>query len=170
MFGLQWSQLHSPAQLLGYLALVLGVCAFLQRDDRALKVLLVSESCAYLVHFFLLGTPTAAAAAGLSGIRSLMALRYRSRRLALAFIGGYLAIGAALARTSAAWLPVLGSCLGAWALLTLDGIRMRLVLLAATSAWLASNVLSGSIGGTLLEGVIAVASSTTLVRMLSSSR
>jgi hypothetical protein len=164
------SQVFSPAQILGYVAFVLGVTAFLQRDDRRLKVLLSSECAVYVVHFVLLHNLPAAASAGLSGARTLLSLRYRSRGLALAIIAAYAAIGAALARSPAGWLPVVGSSFATWGVLTQHGIRMRLLLLVSTSLWIANNVLSGSIGGTMLEVLIATASITTIVRMLRDAR
>ena len=47
-----WSTIFAPAQLVGYVALVLGILAFLQRCDTRLKVLVAAESIAYTVHFF----------------------------------------------------------------------------------------------------------------------
>lgn len=164
------SQLLSPAQLLGYLAFVLGVTAFLQRDDRRLKLFLAAECLAYVVHFSLLGNPTAAASSGLSAVRTTASLRYRSRPLALAVMATYLTLGACLARSPAGWLPVLGSCLGTWGLFMMHGIRMRLLVLTSTLFWLTNNILSGSVGGTLLEALIATASITTIVRMIREQR
>lgn len=159
-----------PAQLLGYLAFALGVAAFLQRSDRRLKVLLAAESLAYAVHFAVLGNPTAAASAVINAARSGLSLRWRSRGIAVAAVAVYLAMGLALARGPAGWLPVVASSLGAIAVFTLDGIRMRLLLLVCTAMWLTNNVLSGSIGGTLLESFIAVASVFTLVRLFRAGR
>jgi hypothetical protein len=45
---------------------------------------------------------------------------------------------------------------------------MRAVLLVCTLLWLANNILSGSIGGTLLESVIALANISTIIRLTSS--
>jgi len=159
------AQLLSPAQLVGYVAFILGVTAFLQRNDRRLKNFLASECGAYVVHFFLLGNPTAAASSAVSCCRILITIWSRSRRLALLFMASYLVIGAALAQRPTAWLPVLGSCLATWAMFRMQGIRMRLVMLVSTSMWLANNILSGSVGGTLLETLIAAANITTIVRM-----
>ncbi len=164
------SWLLSPAQLPGYLAFVLGVTAFLQRDDRRLKLFLASECAAYVAHFALLGNATAASSAGVSGARTLLSLRFRSRRLAVACMGVYLALGAALSRSPAGWLPVVGSCVATWGLFTQDGIRMRLLALVSTLLWLTNNVLSHSVGGTVLEAFIAAASVTTIVRMLREPR
>jgi len=160
------ARLLSPAQLVGYVAFVLGGTAFLQRDDRRLKVFLAAECAAYVVHFFLLGNPTAAASSAVSGCRTLITIWSRSRRLALLFMASYLVIGATLANSLAAWLPVVGSCLATWGMFRMHGIRMRLVMLVSTSMWLTNNILSGSVGGTLLEALIATANITTIVRMV----
>lgn len=160
----------SPAQLLGYLAFALGVVAFLQRSDRRLKILLAVESLIYSAHFLLLGNPTAAGSALVTAGRSALASRWRSPRLAAAAVAVYVGMGLALARDAAGWLPVVAGCLGSIALFTLQGVRMRLVLLVCTALWLANNVLSGSIGGTLLETFIAAASIVTLVRLVRAGR
>jgi hypothetical protein len=46
------------------------------------------------------------------------------------------------------------------------GVRMRLMLLVSTSLWLTNNILSGSIGGTLLETTIATINIITITRLL----
>jgi hypothetical protein len=58
---------------------------------------------------------------------------------------------------------------GAVAVFTMEGIPMRLVLLASTACWLANDVLAGSVGGTVPES-IAAASVTTIVRMTLAAR
>lgn len=162
--------LLSPAQLLGFTALVLGIAAFLQKSDRRLKLLLVGESLAYVSHFVLLGAPSAASSAGVSGLRTLLSMRFRSSWLAAAAVAANVGLAAALGTHGTGWLPVVGSSLGTIAVFTLSGIPMRLVLLAATSCWLASNLLTGSMGGTLLEALVAVASLSTIVRLLRAQR
>jgi inner membrane protein len=158
-------QLFSPAQVVGYVALVLGVTGFLQRDDRRLKLFVACECFVYVVHFTLLGRPPAASSAAVSGVRTLLAVRFRSAWLAAASIVVNVALAVALSTHGAGWLPVVGSCLGAVALFTMEGIPMRLVLLASTSMWLANNILSRSVGGTVLESLIAAASSSTIIRL-----
>lgn len=158
----------APAQLVGYVALVLGVSGFLQRDDRRLKLLVTAECLAYVAHFALLGRPPAAASAGVSGVRTFVSIRFRSRWLAAAFVAANVALAVAVGTRGAGWLPVAASAFGAVAVFTLEGVPMRLVLLASTSLWLANNVLSRSVGGTVLESLIAAASVTTIVRMIAS--
>lgn len=160
------SQVLSPAQVAGYAACIVGVTAFLQSNDRRLKLFLVAECAAYVVHFVLLGNPPAAGSAGISGIRTALSLRFRSKGLAVFFMAVYLAVGTALVRSPTGWFPVLGACCATWGLLNMHGIRMRLMVLASTAFWLANNILSHSIGGTVLEAFIATANVTTIVRAL----
>jgi len=162
-------QLFSPAQCVGYGAFVLGVVAFTQRTDRRLKLLQASQALVYTVHFLLLGNLPASASALLSSIRSFLALRTRSRLLAATIIGLNIAAGASFAKNGAGWLPVISSCAATLAIFYMQGVPMRLVLLGCTTLWLANNVISGSIGGTLLELVIAAVNASTIVRMLRTS-
>lgn len=163
-------ELFSPAQCVGYLAFVLGVTAFLQKSDRRLKFLVGLECLAYTAHFSLLGNGSAATSAFVSAGRSFLAIRTRSPWLAALVVAVNVALGAAFASGGAGWIPVVGSCIGAVAVFTLDGVPMRLVLLASTALWLVNNVLSRSIGGTLLESLIAAASVSTILRMLAERR
>ena len=158
----------SPAQCVGYLAFILGVSAFAQKNDRRLKVLNALECLVYAVHFTLLGNLPASASAMVSSVRSFLALKTHARWLAAAVIAVNLGLGFAFAKSAAGWLPVLGSCLATVAVFLMRGIPMRLVLLVATLFWLANNIVSRSIGGTLLESVIAAVSVTTIWRMLRS--
>jgi hypothetical protein len=156
----------APAQLFGYVALVLGVAAFLQRDDRKLKLLIAAECFVYVAHFLLLGRPPAASSAGVSGIRNLLSVWFRSAWLAAVVVAANVALAVAIGTHGTGWIPVVGSCLGAVAVFTLEGIPMRLLLLSSTALWLANNLLSRSVGGTVLETLIAAASITTIVRMV----
>lgn len=162
--------LLSPAQLAGYLALVLGVAGFLQRNDRRLKLLVSAECFAYVAQFTLLGTPSAATSALVSGVRTGLSAWFRSGWLAAASIAVNVALALRVGTHGWGWIPVFGSSLGAIAVFTLRGVPMRLVLLTSTACWLATNVLSGSVGGTVLESIIAVASGTTIVRMVRAAR
>ncbi|HET9555138.1 MAG TPA: YgjV family protein [Anaeromyxobacteraceae bacterium] len=157
--------LLSPAQLVGYVALVLGVGGFLQRDDRRLKLLVAAESAVYVLHFALLGRPPAASSAAVSAVRTLLSAWFRSAWLAAAAVALNVALALALSTRGTGWIPVVGSCLGAIAVFTMEGVPMRLTLLVSTACWLTNNVLSRSVGGTVLEALIAAASISTIVRM-----
>lgn len=155
----------SPAQCVGYVAFVLGVGSFLQTDDRRFKLFMAGECFAYIVHFALLGNPTAVASSTMSFLRSLLALRTRALWVAALVVAANLALGVALAKQASDWLPLLASCLGTLALFLLQGIPMRLLMLCGTCLWIANNVIAGSVGGTALKVVVAGVNASTILRM-----
>jgi hypothetical protein len=161
--------LFSPAQVVGYVALALGITAFLQRSDQRLKLFNATQGLAYALHFVLLGNLPASASALLSSGRSFLALRYRSWLLGGAIICVNVGLGVAFSRNAAGWLPVIGSCIATMAIFTMRGVRFRCVLLVSTLLWLANNIISGSIGGTLLEVANAIINISTMIRMVRSS-
>jgi hypothetical protein len=102
-------------------------------------------------------------------LRSFLALRYRSLVLGAVIIVANTGMGAIFARNRAGWLPVIGSCIATVAIFTMKGVRFRCVLLASTLLWLANNIISRSIGGTLLEVANATINISTMIRMVRSS-
>ncbi|MBI4893636.1 MAG: YgjV family protein [Acidobacteria bacterium] len=155
----------SPAQCAGYVALVLGVGAFLNKDDKRMKLLLSVESVVYGAHFFMLGNLAAAGSAAISAGRTYLSLKSRSLWLAAAAVALNLGVGLKVAATGFAWIPIIASCAATVAFFTLDGMKLRIVLLTTTLMWLMNGYLSRSIGGVVLESLIAAANATTLVRM-----
>jgi len=160
----------SPAQCVGYGAFVLGVASFLQKDDRRFKLFMAAECLAYIVHFALLGRPTAVASSTMSLLRSVLALYTRSKWVALLVIVANLGLGLAYASRPSDWLPLGASCIGTLALFLLEGVRMRLAMLCGTFLWIANNIIAGSVGGTALELVIAAVNLVTIRRMLREAR
>ncbi len=160
-----WQQATSPAQLVGYLAFVLGVVTFAQKDDRRLKLLLVVQSATYVVHFWLLGEPAASAAAFVTALRALAAVKTRSGWVCAFFLLFGAALGVRFVTSWFSVLPVIASSIGTIALFNFSGLRMRLALFVATLLWLVNNVFSGSIGGSMLEASIAVANLYTMWRL-----
>lgn len=162
--------LFSPAQVLGYLAFVFGVGCFLQTDDRRFKQFMAVECLCYVLHFWLLGQPTAVASSLVSLARSVVAMRSRSRWLVLLFVGASLGLGAWLYQGWASLLPILASCLGTTALFLLQGLRMRLLMMVGTGLWIANNLIVGSIGGSLLELTVAATNGLTIWRLWRAQR
>ena len=158
-------QIFSPAQIVGYLALILGVTMFLQKNDQRLKLFNAIQSLVYAVHFVLLGHLPACASSLVSSTRSFLALRYRSIGLGAVMIAANVALGAIFVRDWAGWLPVIGSCIATYAIFSMRGIPFRLVLLASTLLWLANNIATGSIGGTILEVINATINISTIIRL-----
>lgn len=160
----------SPAQLFGYVAFVLGVGCFLQTDDRRFKWFMTGECVAYVVHFALLGNPTAVASSTLSMLRSVLSLHTRSKWVAVGVVAANIGFGLAIASRPSDWLPLTASCLGTIALFTLQGVPMRALMLCGTGLWIANNLIAGSIGGTALEIVIAAINLTTIARLVRAAR
>jgi hypothetical protein len=162
--------LFSPAQVVGYIALALGITAFLQKSDDRLKFFNATQGLVYALHFVLLGNLPASASSLISSLRSFLALRYRSWLLGAAIVIVNVGMGAAFARNTAGWLPVIGSSIATVAIFTMRGVPFRAVLLSSTLLWLANNIISGSIGGTLLELANATINISTMIRMVRSAR
>ncbi len=158
-------ELFSPAQCLGYLSFVVGVAAFLQKRDLNFKRLNAAQSLVYAIHFVMLGNLPASASSLISCVRSLLALKPRSPMVPVVIIVVYVAAGAAFARTGAGWIPIIASCAGTLAIFKIQGIPLRMVLLGCTFMWLVNNIISGSIGGVLLETAISIANIVTITRM-----
>jgi hypothetical protein len=155
----------SPAQIAGYVSLVLGVWAFLHKDDGRMKLLLSLESVVYGAHFLMLGNMAAAGSATISAARTYASIRSKSWWVAGAAVALNLAVGWKVAGRGLGWLPVLASCVATVAFFTLEGVRLRMVLLMTTLAWLVNGWVSRSVGGVVLETLIATANATTLARM-----
>ena len=155
----------STAQLFGYAAFVLGVMSFAQSNDRRFKLFMTAECVAYVVHFSLLGVPAAAASSLVSMTRSLLSLYTRSLWVVTVIVSVNIMLGIGLAEAWWNWFPLLASTIGTLALFLMTGIRMRMVMLVGTLLWLANNVLCGSLGGTVLELVIALTNVRTIYKM-----
>lgn len=155
----------SPAQLLGYAAFVFGVACFAQHDDRRFKLFMAAECAAYIGHFWLLGQATAVASTTVSLLRSLASLRARKPAVGLFFIALSAGLGVWLMQGPLSLLPIAASCIGTFALFFLDGLRMRALMLLGTLLWLLNNLLVGSIGGSLLEAVLALTNAHTIWRL-----
>ena len=155
----------SPAQLLGWLAFVLGVACFLQKTDFRFKVLMALECLAYVVHFLALGQMAASASALVSLGRSVASVRYPIPAVGLGFMATSLAMGIWLSEGWVSWLPICASMVGTYALFFLRDVRMRTTMLVGTGLWLVHNGLVGSIGGFFLELVLATTNLFTIYRL-----
>jgi hypothetical protein len=156
----------SAAQIVGYFAFALGLTSIAQKSDGRLKAFNAMQSCCYAIHFVMLGNLPAGTTAGISTIRSLLAMRTRSPLVAGVIVAANLAAGFAVGATGLGWLPVAAGCAATITLFLLRGITMRLALLCCTLAWLVNNWLSGSIGGVALETLMVIINTSTMIRML----
>ncbi len=156
---------NPTAQGIGLFALCLGLSAFAQKDDKRLKTILTIFTLIMGLHFLLMGSFAGAMSAWISTARTWIARKSRSVYWAMFFILLNLVI--VLPRVDA-WvylLPIIGSCVGTWALFREKGIKMRLLMMCGTFCWLTHNFIIGSIGGTIIESSFLVMNSSTLIRM-----
>jgi len=160
----------SIAQLCGYLAFALGLVCFWQKDDRRFRWLMAAQSLTYALHFLLLGRPTSATSAAVSCARSLTSLYTQAPAIAAGFIAAALGLGAWLGQGAMSFFPVVASCLGTVALFFLSGLRMRALLLVATSLWIVNDLAVRSYGGTCLEMMVFAVNLTTIGRLARAQR
>jgi hypothetical protein len=155
----------SLPQCFGYIALVLGVSSFLQKKDSDLKKLNTAQCVVYCIHFCLLGNFPAAASNVISGVRNIVSLKTNSIYAAYILAACTIGMGFITIRTPAGLIPVVTTIIAIFGMFLLQGIRFRLIMLFCTSMWLINNILCHSIGGMILETLIATANTTTITRL-----
>ena len=157
------------AQAVGMLSFALGLYCFFQKNDKRFKYVMLAVTLNNVLHFALMGATTSVIAALFSAVRTGVSIRSSSPRIAYAFIVTLLGFGLHAAENWLDILPVIGGCIGTYALFCLTGIAMRLALLGGTLCWLINNIIIGSIGGTLLEFSLLVVNLNT-IRLLFKER
>jgi hypothetical protein len=164
---------HDPfslPQLFGYASLMLGMVTFSRKHDGHFKLWLTVQNVLYGVHFFLMGNPAAVASMGLSVARNLLSLRTRALWVALLLLVANLLLGFFVVKSAWNVLPLLAVAIATLSMFRLDGLRLRYGMLLATLLWLANNILTGSIGGTVMECVVAIVSCVTIFRLRRDAR
>ncbi|TVP47643.1 MAG: YgjV family protein [Halomonas sp.] len=154
-------------QLFGLVALVICVVAFASKSDDRLLMLLISANVAFALQFVFFESWTAAALTVLVIVRIVLARRYMGSKLVMT--GVLLASGIAAAFTWQSWvdvLPMVAMVLGTIGMFLLRGIAMRVFLGLAALAWMLNNLLIGTIGGTIAEGLIVVTNIITIIRLV----
>ncbi|RJS93628.1 YgjV family protein [Salinisphaera sp. Q1T1-3] len=155
----------------GLIALALCVAGFANKRDDRLFVLLLFANVAFALQFALFRSWAAAAIAALIVLRVHLVRRYKQHwSVMLAMAGATLV--AALITWSAprdAWALAAG-LIGTYGMFMHDGPTMRWMLAAAAFCWVISNLLIGSLGGTLAESLILITNLVTIARLHRSSR
>ena len=158
-------------QLFGMIALVICLVAFSSRNDDRLLVLLISANVAFALQFAFFSSWTAAALTVLVIVRIVLARRFTGSQWVMWMV--LAANGVAATLTWQSWVDVFAltaATLGTIAMFQLRGMAMRVVLGAAAFAWMLNNLIIGSIGGTLAEGLMFIANIITIVRMARARR
>ena len=160
----------SPAllagQFFGLVALAICLIAFSSKNDDRLLVLLISANVAFALQFVFFSSWTAAALTVLVIVRIVLARRFTGSQWVMWAVLAANLVAAAL--TWRSWVdvfPLTAATLGTVAMFLLRGIPMRIVLGLAAFAWMLNNLIIGSIGGSLAEGLIFVTNIITIIRM-----
>jgi hypothetical protein len=158
-------------QTCGLVALVICVVAFASKSDDRLLVLLISANVAFAFQYIFFQSWTAAALTMLVIARIVLARRYRGSKAVMA--GVLLASAIAAAFTWQSWvdmLPIGAMVLGTLGMFLMRGIPMRVCLGVAALLWMFNNLLIGTIGGTIAEGLIVITNIITIVRLARAKR
>ncbi|WP_419534416.1 YgjV family protein [Endozoicomonas sp.] len=153
------------AQLVGGFAFLIGIMAFWQKDDVKFRYQMTGYCFVMALHFFLMGATVAAIGAVINGLRSYASVKSQSKVLMAIFIA--LLIGLTFPNVEQ-WYEIptiVGSAIATWALFSTRGIPLRSLILLNSCCWLVHNLLTGSIGGSLIEATFVVTNSITIYQL-----
>ena len=153
------------AQAFGLLSFALGIYTFLQKNDRRLKLSMLCLFSCQSIHFFLMGYPNAAAANILNFFRAFISIKFNTPWLGGIFILANIVWGIYLYESIVSVLPIIGACCGTYAVFFLDNIKMRVAFIIGALCWITHNFIVGSVGGILLETIVILANTITIIRI-----
>lgn len=165
--GLRWLL----GQGVSLVALALCLVAFASKRDERLFVLLLFANIAFAAQFALFQSWVAAGISALIVLRIALVRRFpRSRTLMVAMLIATLVV-AALTWSGPRDVPALtAGLLGTYGMFMLRGVAMRASLAVAAFCWIISNLLAGSIGGTVAESLIFLTNAITILRLRRDAR
>lgn len=158
-------------QGVSFTALILCIIAFASKRDKRLFVVLLFANVAFALQFALFQSWVASGISALIVLRIALARRFAGNTVVMTAM-----LMATLAITAIAWsgyrdIPSLAAGLiGTYGMFMLSGVPMRAVLAVAAFFWIISNLLVGSIGGTLAETLILVTNMITIARLRRETR
>ena len=157
-------------QALGFLAFLISLYAFSRTSDQHLRIGQAVQSFILALHFYLLGSSSAAVVSFLSGIRNYISLHKNAKNAAVLFMVIYVAVGIYTYEELVSILPVISALLGTTAVFYLSGIKMRLVMMLSTTLWIIHNAVFVSVGPLLMELFIFGTTARTVYRLWKSSK
>lgn len=153
-------------QICGLVALGFCIAGFANKNDDRLMVLLISANVAFALMFAFFASWTAAALTVLVILRIALARKFQgSWRIMAVILAINLLVAAATWRVPTDIFPLTAAVLGTVGMFLLRGIPLRIVLGLAALAWMLNNIVIGSVGGTLAEGMVLVTNIITIVRL-----
>ncbi len=153
-------------QAIGILASGFVVFSFSQKRDNHLKGYLILGNILFVIHFALLGAFAGMLVATANGFRNGFSIKlHKSTKTMLLFWAIYIAIGFAIYENIYDLLPVCSGLLGTFAMFKLSGIKMRLMGMIGSSAWLIYGIIFHSIGGIITESSVITLNLITIFRL-----
>lgn len=153
------------AQIVGGVAFLCGVLAFLQKEDLKFRYGMVAFCFIMAIHFIMMEATVAAIGVTINGIRAFVSIKTQSRWVMWVFVVLLVSMTVPQLSSFIEALTIIGSAAGTWALFSLEGIKMRSVILFNSCCWFIHNLWLGSIGGSLVEGTFIVTNLITIIKL-----
>ncbi|WP_028023245.1 YgjV family protein [Enterovibrio calviensis] len=164
------NEIFSLPQILGYFALLTAIIGMVQTNDIKLKAWMTFGYALLASHYLMLNSVVTACTLIVGVVRNLVSIRYSSLWVALIFAAIYSIVGISVMSKSVDLLPVIGAVINTMAIVTLKGIKMRLVLIFSCFFGISNAVIIGSIGGIAIESMLLFLGVMTIYRMIKSER
>ncbi len=153
-------------QSVGVLAMLVGVTAFSQKNDKRLRQLLTVFTLLIACHFALMGWWAATLSALVGTARNYASIYVRNTKVMLFFMGLLVLIAVLRMESWVNILAILGAAWGTWGVFKESGIRLRIFMFLGTISWLSHNLLVGSIGGSIIETIFLFVNGLTIWRLM----
>lgn len=153
-------------QICGLVALAFCIAGFANKNDDRLMVLLISANVAFALMFAFFESWTASALTVLVIVRITLARKYQGNwPIMLAMLAVNLVVAWVTWKSPTDVFPLAAAVFGTVAMFMLRGIPLRIVLGLAALCWMLNNLVIGSVGGTLAEGMVLVTNIITIIRL-----
>jgi hypothetical protein len=155
-------------QTFGIIWMIWAIIAFSQKKDRNVMISLCVTNVFWVIHFFLMWLYTGMLMATIGIIRLYLSLRF-NRNLKIFFGISILTVIVAFVtyQDSSSLFPMTASILASYAFFFLQGVRLRMVLLLASSFWLSYNFVHFSIWWMINESILHIVHLITIYRIVS---
>jgi MFS family permease len=158
-------------QAIGIIASGFVILGFTRKVDDHLKVFMFFGSVAFAIHFFMLGAYAGLFISIINCFRIGFSIYFfKSKKLMIFFIGAYILTGAVVYETIFDLLPFMSSTLSTYSMYMLSGIKLRMVSVVGSVAWMIYTMIFYSIGG-IITNIFAISMNlTTITRLIINKR
>ena len=143
-------------QIIGFLAFIIGVLAYVFSQDNHTKISLSLSSALFSIQYALLDAQSAAVVQLINTIRSFVSIKSSSTVILFLLYLMYWSFGLYFYNEPTDSLPMIAVTVGTFALLKLKGIAMRSVMLVPSIIWVAIGIINNSVGGSLMSFLIII--------------